>query len=251
MKAYNEDLAYVHDVGFGDFARSAGPGIMRLLPPPTSDAKLVVDLGCGSGIWAEQLVPAGYKVLGFDLSPAMVRIARRRAPGADFRVMSYMDAELPPCIAVTALGECFNYLFDSRNSQAALNSLLRRIYAALRPGGVLVFDIAEPGRTQGRRLYHKLGDDWAVLVEYDERPGESLLSRSITTFRKVGSGYRRSHEVHVQRLYRVGDIVRQLREIGFSVRVMRVYGEYRLAPSVASFVARKHARRPKRLATGI
>lgn len=47
------------------------------------------------------------------------------------------------------MGECFNYSFDPRNNRAQLRRLFRRIYEALRPGGVLVFDIVQQGRVPG------------------------------------------------------------------------------------------------------
>ena len=28
-EAYKDDLAYIHDVGFGDFARNSAPGLLR------------------------------------------------------------------------------------------------------------------------------------------------------------------------------------------------------------------------------
>jgi len=49
MRAYDEDLAYVHDVGFGDFARSVAPGVLEILRRSGITGGLVVDLGCGSG----------------------------------------------------------------------------------------------------------------------------------------------------------------------------------------------------------
>src|SRR5439155_24360251 len=113
---YHEDLAYIHDVGFGDFARNAAPGLLELLRQRQVVRGLVVDLGCGSGIWARELCNAGYEVLGVDLSEAMLAIARKRVPDAEFRQGSLLSAKLPACAAVTAVGECFNYLFDRRNT---------------------------------------------------------------------------------------------------------------------------------------
>jgi SAM-dependent methyltransferase len=67
------------------------------------------DLGCGSGILAGLVQDAGYQVLGIDISAEMIEIARRQAPGADLRVGSLYDVELPAgCVAVTAIGECVN-----------------------------------------------------------------------------------------------------------------------------------------------
>ena len=84
MTGYSDDLAYIHDSGYGDFARGAAPALLRALRTSGFQSGLVVDLGCGSGIWAQRLLDAGYKVLGLDISPAMVRLARKKArmPGS-------------------------------------------------------------------------------------------------------------------------------------------------------------------------
>ena len=90
MEAYKDDLAYIHDVGFGDFAKNAAPELLAILRQRGLTDGLVVDLGCGSGLWAEELCQAGYDVLGVDISPAMIEIARRRAPRARFEVGSFL-----------------------------------------------------------------------------------------------------------------------------------------------------------------
>ncbi|MBI3844280.1 MAG: class I SAM-dependent methyltransferase [Planctomycetes bacterium] len=140
---YGEDLAYVHDVGFGAFAKTAAPGLLRLLRRHGIASGRVVDLGCGPGSWARTLGRAGYEVLGVDISKAMIARARRHAPMAKFVCASLHDVELPPCDAVTSLGECVNYLFDRKASRASLHRLFRRVHAALRPGGLFVFDVSD------------------------------------------------------------------------------------------------------------
>ena len=95
--AYSSDLAYIHDVGFGDFARSAAQGLLSLLRRSGIRDGLVVDLGCGSGIWARELLRAGYQVLGVDISPAMTALARKNASGAKFVTGSFLDVKLPTC----------------------------------------------------------------------------------------------------------------------------------------------------------
>ena len=95
MRGYREDLAYIHDSGFADFARDAAPGLLAILRRNGVPSGLVVDLGCGSGRWARELTRAGYAVWGVDQSSAMIRIARRVAPGASFRVASLLDSDLP------------------------------------------------------------------------------------------------------------------------------------------------------------
>lgn len=240
---YREDLAYIHDVGFGDYALESAPGILEILARNKIREGLVVDLGCGSGLWARELTKAGYRVLGIDISESMVEIARRCAPGAEFRAGSLFDADIPSCDAVTSIGEVFNYLFDPENSSRNLDGLFLRIHDALAPGGVLVFDVAEPGQVRRGAMERGFseGEDWAVLVEKEEDAGRGILTRRIVSFRRVGEYYRRDDEVHRQRLYKSPEIAGKLRRAGFRVRTMRGYGRYRLPGAHAAFVARKPA----------
>lgn len=235
MPGYQPDLAYIHDVGFGDYARKAAPGLLSTLRRAGIRSGLVVDLGCGSGIWAADLTRHGYDVLGIDISSAMIELARRRAPSAKFVNASFLNAKLPSCNAVTAIGEIFNYTFDGRNSRRELARFFRRVYEALRPGGVFIFDIAEPGRALRRA--HAQGKDWAILFE--AVPGRDLLIRRMTTFRHVGKLYRRSEEIHRLRLYQSSDIAAELRGAGFAVRLLRAYGRMLLPSGNAAFVATK------------
>src|ERR1017187_2307771 len=156
MTAYDRDLAYVHDTGFTGFARKAAPGLLRLLRQSRILGGRVVDAGCGSGVWARELSERGYDVLGIDISAHMNRLARRQGAARKFQVGSFLSAELPPCDAVTSIGECVNYAFDRRSGKEGLTEFFHRVHGALRPGGVFVFDIVEPGvvaeGTKQRRL---------------------------------------------------------------------------------------------------
>lgn len=242
---YREDLAYIHDVGFGDYALRSAPGILEILDRNVRTQEgLVVDLGCGSGLWAHELTKAGYRVLGLDISEAMIAIAQRNAPEVEFRVGSLFEADIPTCAAVTAIGEVFNYLFDPGNDHQALVRLFRRVYDALIPGGVFVFDIAEPGQVSREATNRSFseGEDWLVLVEKEEDREQGTLTRRITSFRKVGDLYGRADETYRLRLLKATDIAGELRRMGFRVRTRRSYGRYRLPRAHAALVARKPAR---------
>jgi SAM-dependent methyltransferase len=241
MEGYGEDLAYIHDVGFGHFAKNAAPAVLGMLRQRGIIEGLVVDLGCGSGILARKLCDAGYDLLGVDQSAAMIAIARKQVPEGEFRQASLLGAKFPPCAAVTAIGECFNYLFDRRNTRCRLLGLFRRIHKALLPGGLFVFDVAGPGRIPGtgtQKTYRE-GNDWAVLVQTQEHRQRMLLTRRITSFRKVGTLYRRDEEVHRLRLYTRSEIAPQLRSCGFRVRGLHGYGPLRFPPGLFGFSARK------------
>ena len=238
---YKEDLAFIHDVGFSHYALKSAPGILEILARNQIREGLVVDLGCGSGLWAQELAKAHYHVLGVDISESMIEIARARVPNAEFRVESLFKVDIPPCNAVTSIGECLNYLFDPDSARKTLLQLFHRIHSALTPGGVFIFDIAEPAQVvQGTPTRgFTQGEDWVVLVEKEEDREHRTLTRRIITFRKVGEHYRRDDEVHRLRLYEATDIAEELRQVGFQVEIMWSYGEYELPPAHAAIVARK------------
>jgi SAM-dependent methyltransferase len=244
-EAYREDLAVIHDAGYGGHARSAAPVLLDALRRAGMTGGLVVDLACGSGILSAEVASAGYEVLGIDIAPAMVELARRRVPGGRFLVRSLLKAQLPPCVAIAAVGEGVNYLFDEGNTDQALAELFRRAFAALCPGGLLLLDAAGPGRIPGHgpRQSFREGDDWAVLVTTEEDAERRLLTRQITSFRRVGAWYRRDHEVHRLRLLPPAELAEQLRAAGFRVRVLRRYGELRLPRGLTGLLAHKPVRR--------
>jgi SAM-dependent methyltransferase len=240
-EAYGTDLAYIHDTGYGDFARAAAPWLLQTLRRQAPAGGRVIDLGCGSGLWARELAAAGYDILGIDISAAMIALARRRVPEGRFRVQSYLTAALPACVAVTALGECLSFLFDDANGAEALAGLFRRVHGALGPGGVLIFDVVGPGRVPGGgpRMHCREGKDWAVLVIAEEDRDRMLVTRRITSFRRVGKLYRRSHEEHRLRLFTRPELTGKLRGAGFRVRLLRGYGPMRFPPGLIGFLARK------------
>jgi SAM-dependent methyltransferase len=202
----------------------------------------LVDLGCGSGIWARAAARAGFNVVGVDASPAMIRIARRHAPRARFVISSIHSAPLPACDAVTAIGEVFSYGPSRGNAGRRMRRQLGRVARALGGGGVFIFDVLV-GRVTRSLLQCRwvFGEGWAVWVRCTGRPGEDHLVRHITAFRRVGGRWRRSAERHVVRLFDEAQLLDALRTAGFSVRTSRRYGDQDLLPGRKAFVARKRS----------
>src|SRR5215204_5885224 len=89
---YGDDLALVHQLGFGFRADATAPGILALLEPVRGG--LVLELGCGSGLLTRYLVEAGHTVVA---SPAMLALARETAWGAEVRQLVLPDDALPHC----------------------------------------------------------------------------------------------------------------------------------------------------------
>lgn len=234
---YKEDLAYIHDAGFAQIAENAAPVVVDALKASGFETGVVVDLGCGSGISSRIFRDAGFDVFGVDVSEPLISKARERVPDGDFRVGSFVDVDIPRCVAATAIGEVFSYLFDPAHNAATLSRVFERAYASLAPGGVLAFDMAGPSRaptTSSRRTFVE-GSDWTVLMEL-EADG-SVLIRHITTFRRDGKGYKRDKEIHRLQLIEPSIVAASLQRTGFLVRTLDRYGSLELPQGLTAFVA--------------
>ena len=110
----------------------------------------VVDLGCGTGLLAAAAAPEARRVVGVDVSPAMLEVARRRSAAVEWveaGFLTYVHKGDPP------------QLVHSRNALHHLPDFwkgvaLACIHDLLAPGGVLVLrDLVydfEPAEAKGR-----------------------------------------------------------------------------------------------------
>jgi SAM-dependent methyltransferase len=204
---------------------------------------LVVELGCGSGILAGRLSEAGYAVMGIDMSDAMLAIARAHVPYGNFQTGSFVTFDPPRCVAVAAVGEVFNYVFDEANNAQTRHQFFERAFKTIAQNGLLMCDVAGFDRLGARpRQTFSEGRDWAVLAETDSDETSRILTRRITSFRKVGATYRRHAETHRLQLIDPVEIRESLDSVGFRVETLTHYGTEPLPQGLTGFLARK----PKR-----
>jgi SAM-dependent methyltransferase len=240
VRGYQRDLAFIHDAGYSDYALRAAPGLLKILKGHIANGGQVVDLGCGSGRWARELNRSGYRVLGVDQSPAMIRLARRIAPKSRFKIASLLCVDFPHCDAITSIGECINYRFDRPNNRRTLMSLFKRVHRVLEPGGVFICDFATPeGKPPGGvREHQREGRGWRLMARTTTR-GARRIRREIVVFRKIGGRWRHSEEIHDLWLYSSPEICRDLKRYGFRVQAVRGYGRFRFPMGIEGVIAVK------------
>jgi SAM-dependent methyltransferase len=170
VDARTEELRAAHDV-LSEFYAEHLAGALDRMPEDRAVLGLfcdlvlgadigtsVADIGCGTGRLDPYLATRGLAPRGIDLSPEMIRVARREQPDceyevADLRQLPFADASLAGVVCWYSL----MYLAPS-DRPAAFAELAR----VVTPGGYLVTAF-KAGDDQVRRAGHSTG----LGVEFD------------------------------------------------------------------------------------
>jgi SAM-dependent methyltransferase len=145
------------------------PATLSLLPDV--DGKRVLDAGCGPGAYAQWLVDHGAEVLALDVSPKMVRFARRRLGTratvlqADFsQPLDFLpDASFDVVLSALAL----DYVADWR-------AVFREFHRLLRRAGWFIFSVGHPFADFAR---HNDGDYFDTELVEEEWTGFGTPAR--------------------------------------------------------------------------
>jgi 2-polyprenyl-3-methyl-5-hydroxy-6-metoxy-1,4-benzoquinol methylase len=131
----------------------------------------VLDLGCGPGLYCARLAERGLLMTGVDISERSLDYARYHADEhglkIDYRNLNFFDidftAEFNAIIQVN--GELNTF------SDEKLDELLSRLHRALKPDGLLIFDITT------REIRKKVGlkNRWYAVETGYWRPGPHLV----------------------------------------------------------------------------
>jgi SAM-dependent methyltransferase len=190
----------------------------------------IADLGCGTGTLSHAFFEQGFKVTGVDLSEEMLVIAESKreghSPRLRFLCQDLRDLYLPePCDIAVSFCDSLNYLTDG----ADLRAVFARTKAALRPGGVFLFDVHSVYKLReklGQNVFYEVGDEVSYIWQsrYDEETTTVEYDITFFALEEEEGLYRRFHEVHRQRAYEA-DLLRDLlHAAGF--HTVEVYADF-------------------------
>lgn len=106
------------------------------------DARVIVDVGCGTGLITLQLTRDGHRVIGVDPSPLMLGVARSRADADRVEWIEGGVERLESWEADLAImsGHVPQFFLTDTSWEEAVAA----IHKALRPGGTLAFESRDP-----------------------------------------------------------------------------------------------------------
>jgi len=109
-----------------------------------SDARRILDVGCGTGVFAVTLATRGFDVVGVDPAATFLNVARSKLGAKKVRFLLGDATTLPPLQVdlATMKGNVAQVFLTDDDWMATLVG----IHEALRPGGQLVFESRDPAR---------------------------------------------------------------------------------------------------------
>lgn len=136
-------------------------------------AKIVCDAGCGCGAYSLKLALNGFKVFGFDISPAAVRLSKQ--------LLSFRDIEHGDFLACDILATSFDgNQFDAVISRDVIDHMslidgiaaVRELYRIVKKGGSIILTLdrsdaeyeTEPHTVNSDGDYIFTGGKWDRMV---------------------------------------------------------------------------------------
>ena len=201
----------------------------RILEKEKVNPKSAIDLACGTGSVALLLAKKYDRVIGVDMSEEMLTVAFQRAVEQGvmpiFICQQLQQLSLPKAVdmAVCAL-DGLDYILEPADCKEAI----RRVYKALNPGGIFIFDVNTPEKLQAMDGQVFLDEDDDVYCvwrgEFDAQT--NICSYGMDLFQREGEQWYRSFEEHKEYAYSVEQLTDYLKAAGFTH--IRVYADGKL-----------------------
>jgi ubiquinone/menaquinone biosynthesis C-methylase UbiE len=201
---YNKDSELEH--AFNDDTINAGvtnSSIERILKK--YKVKTVLDLTCGTGSQVFWLTKRGYEVIGSDINPGMLKIAKRKAKQEKITVKllrgDMRTIKVGTFDAAITIHNAIGHL-----TKAGFEKALRNIHSNLRVGGLYVFDIFNlnciikadyisklsldrikiAGNNRFREIQHSIINNTGILTSYtifyiQRNSGKTNVSKTVAT----------------------------------------------------------------------
>lgn len=112
--------------------------------------KLILDIGCGDGLFCRKLSNLGAKVIGLEGSPRMIAIAKKNYPECKFILCDLKKEKIPfkkKLDVVTAKMMLMNI--------SDINLVVKRAFRILKKNGLFAIDIVHPCRPIIKNLLKK------------------------------------------------------------------------------------------------
>lgn len=174
-----------------------------------SKGKSVLELGSGSGSFAEILTDRGYKVFASDISFEMLQVIKEKNIDLiDLKMIDMRNFELNQIFDnIVCICDSINYL-----NLDEIDSMFKSCFKHLKQNGLLFFDIHHEERlTEFKDEYFEEGDVFDIQYQWYISSNSNKLNETFLFFDKEKTYV----EKHTQYIHKLKDILDLLEKNGF------------------------------------
>jgi len=138
----------------------------------------VVEIGCGNGREAKEILKQTNNYLGIDISPEMIKLAQEYAPEAQFEIADLESYDFPAGTDII-----FSFASLLHSDEKNVRAVLKKAHGALNPGGIFFISLKSGSGKETRtdkfgtrtfyyytpKIIRDLAGDSFRVVEEDEQ----------------------------------------------------------------------------------
>lgn len=217
MESYKRFASYydviMEDVPYEKWVNN----ILYLCEKYKSVPRLILDLGCGTGIATDIFQKKGYDLIGVDISEEMLSMAREKNANILFLNQDMCEFELYGTVdLIYSICDSINYLIEDED----IIDTFKLVNNYLNPQGLFIFDLNTKYKFErvlgnngfgGTYLDGDISYIWENFFDIETNINEYYLN----LFAKREDGlYERHEEFHVERAYSIEKIIELIKRSG-------------------------------------
>jgi len=219
MESYR-DFALIYDQLMNDIDYDKWfEYIKKIYKEKGYEPRSILEMACGTGNFTELLCEDGFDVTCFDLSQDMLSVAfdkLRLYRNVDILTQDMVDFNLNKTYdSVLSICDSINYIIEYED----LIKVFNNAYKHLNDGGIFIFDVNSHYKLKniiGNNTFVVDNEDVFYVWENNFDNQTNICEFFLSFFvKEEGEKYRRFDEEHIEKAYKIQEIIEALKSSGF------------------------------------
>jgi len=201
IKAYNKTAIKYHELFKNELDENRyDQEILDKFSEMINTKGLICDAGCGpAGHIGKYLLDKGHEIIGIDISPQCIEIARKHIPEIEFKEMNMMSTEFGND-SFEGITSFYSILFTPKKE---VDNIIREFNRILKTGGKLLIAVKK-GTDEGLMYNDWYEGNQIYFTKFIESEMEEYLSRNSFRIEYLDTRKPYENEIQEDRIYIIG-----------------------------------------------
>lgn len=218
-KYYNK---YTEDIDYAAIAEFAHEQFSKSVFFRNADKPIVADIACGTGSLIKEMCGYGYDMIGIDISPDMLDIAKANVEENVLWLCQDMkELDLYGTVAgMISITDSINHILFKKD----LESFFKRVYNFLEYTGIFIFDVLTENYFRdvvGNNTFCESDEYGSCIWTSTYYPGRKKIAYDITLYNATDLGddiYRRTDDYIEERAWTEDELNSAITKAGLSIK---------------------------------